>query len=450
MFKKSETANGNYVSKIVKLEGVRKHSNPKVERLQCVSVDGNNVITGLDAKDGDLYFYFALESAINPEYLSWSNSFESKEMNADKEKKGFFNKHGRVRAIKLQNERSEGYIVPVADLTTWLTEKTGKKVTVTESDVNTEFDYFNDIKISEKYINRTALKQQGLGGAKNQKKVARQSKLVEGQFRFHIDTSHLSKNMHNINPGDVISITNKLHGTSFIVGKVLCKKPLQWHEKLLKRFGVAIVDTHYDTVYSSRKVIKNEYNDNSSRVHFYGEDIWGDIAKTLESTLTEGITLYGEAVGYTKGGGFIQANYDYGCNPGEYKTYIYRVTFTNITGKVFEFSAKQVKEYCTKLGLNYVPELYYGYAKDLFPELSITEHWNEEFLQKLSATFLEKDCDMCVNPVPAEGIVLRKETLDIDSFKHKSFRFKEYESKQLDTGEVDIETQESESVSEEA
>ena len=448
MFKKSENAHVNYLSKIVKLEGVRKHSNPKVERLQCVTVDGNSIITGLDAKDGDLYFYFALESAINPEYLSWSNSFESKEMNADKEKKGFFNKHGRVRAIKLQNERSEGYIVPVSDLTTWLSEKTGKKVTISESDVNTEFDYFDDIKISEKYVNRSQLKQQGLGVAKNQKKAARQSKLVEGQFRFHIDTSHLAKNMHNINPNDVISITNKLHGTSFIVGKVLCKKPLKWVEKFLKKFGVPVVDTHYDTVYSSRKVIKNEYNDNSNKQHFYGEDIWGEISKMLDPFLTEGLTFYGEAVGYTRGGGFIQKNYDYGCVPGEFKVYIYRITFTNVSGKVFEFSAKQVKEHCTKFGLNYVPELYYGYAKDLFPELSVTEHWQENFLQKLSDVYLEKDCDICENKVPAEGIVLRKESLDVDSFKHKSFRFKEYESKQLDTGEVDMETQESEATAE--
>ena len=48
------------------------------------------------------------------------------------------------------------------------------------------------------------------------------------------------------------------------------------------------------------------------------------------------------------------------------------------------------------------------------------------------------------NKVPGEGIVLRKEVLDIDVYKHKSFRFKAQESEMLDTGEVDLETQESE------
>lgn len=198
--------------------------------------------------------------------------------------------------------------------------------------------------------------------------------------------------------------------------------------------------------------IKNLFtkeNPISNKVHFYGEDIWGEISKTLDPFVTEGITMYGEAVGFTKGGGYIQKDYDYGCNPGEYKLFIYRITSTNYSGKVIEFSAKQVKEYCEKFGLNYVPEFYYGYAKDLF-DISLEEYWQENFLQKLTDTYLEKDCDICVNKVPGEGIVVRRETLDIDVYKHKSFRFKEYESKALDSGEVDMETQESEAITEEA
>jgi hypothetical protein len=445
MLKISEKANRNYLAKVVKLSGVRKHTN--ADKLQCVTVDGCNVVTGMDAKDGALYIYFPVESALNKEYLSWSNSFENKEMNADQEKKGFFNRHGRVRAIRLRQERSEGYIVPVEDLSAWLSEKTGSKVSIGESNVETEFDYFEDIQVCEKYVNREVLRQQALAG-KKEKKAVRQSKLVDGQFRLHIDTSHLSKNMHKISPNDVISITNKLHGTSFVVGNVLCKKPLKWYEKVLQKVGVNVVDTHYDLVYSSRKVVKNQYNDNTNKQHFYGYDLWEEIAKFLSPNLTEGLTFYGEAVGFTKDGAFIQKGYDYGCNPGEFKVFIYRITLTNYSGKVFEFSAKQVKDFCSKFGLNHVPEYYYGYAKDLFPEVSVTEHWNENFLAKLTETYLEKDCEICVNKVPGEGVVVRREDLEVDVYKHKSFRFKQYESEQLDLGEVDIETQESEQVEE--
>jgi hypothetical protein len=210
MFKISENANKNYLAKIVALAGIRKHTN--ADRLQCVNIDGNNVITGLDAKEGALYVYFPLESALNKEYLSWSNSFEDKSLNAEKEKKGFFNKHGRIRAIKLRGERSEGYIVPVSDLCNWLSEKTGKNVSIGQSDVNTEFDYFEEIQICEKYVNREVLRQKALSEKRAQNKVAKQSKIVDGQFRFHVDTSHLSKNVQNISPNDIISLTNKLHG----------------------------------------------------------------------------------------------------------------------------------------------------------------------------------------------------------------------------------------------
>jgi hypothetical protein len=210
MLKISENAAKNYLAKIVKLSNVRKHSN--ADKLQCVTIDGCNVVTGMDAKDGDLYVYFPVESALNKDYLSWSNSFEKKEMNADKEQKGFFNLHGRVRAIRLRSERSEGYIVPVKNLSDWLSEKVGKKVVIDENYVDIEFDYFADVQICEKYVNLNALRQQNLAAKKADKKVAKQSKIVEGQFRFHVDTEHLAKHTQNISPNDVISLSKKLHG----------------------------------------------------------------------------------------------------------------------------------------------------------------------------------------------------------------------------------------------
>jgi hypothetical protein len=437
----SEKANHNYLAKVVQLNNIRKHEN--ADRLQCVSIDGNNVITGLDAQNGSLYVYFPLESAINKEFLSWGNSFEDKELNQNKEVKGFFNKKGRVRAIRLRGERSEGYIVPVKSVCDWIFIATGKDFKITEENVNVEFDFIFDVQLCEKYVNRQALERRNKEG-KNQKKVARETKLIDNQFRFHIDTSPLKKYAENIHPNDLISITKKLHGTSFVVSKVLCKKPLRWYEKFLKRLGVNIVDTHYDLVYSSRKVIKNSDLEKTQN-HFYSYDVWGDIAKSLEENLTAGITLYGEAVGYLKTGAYIQNGYDYGCEPGKFDTYIYRITFTNPEGKVFEFSTQQVKEYCHKFGMKPVPELYYGRATDLF-EIVVDDNWASNFVQKLSEVYLELDCDMCVNQVPAEGICIRREVFDIDVYKHKSFRFFEWETKQLDSDEVDIETQESEEV----
>jgi hypothetical protein len=90
-----------------------------------------------------------------------------------------------------------------------------------------------------------------------------------------------------------------------------------------------------------------------------------------------------------------------------------------------------------------VPELYWGPAKDLF-EIPVDEDWHENFLQAINLNYLEKNCDMCVNKVPDEGIVLRKEVIDIEPYKYKSFAFKLRETKNADAGEVDLETIESE------
>ena len=91
-----------------------------------------------------------------------------------------------------------------------------------------------------------------------------------------------------------------------------------------------------------------------------------------------------------------------------------------------------------------VPELYYGKAKDLYSELSVESHWHQNFLEKLMEDYLEKDCEICSNKVPDEGIVLRRDIFDVDLYKLKSFKFFEWETKQLDEGVLDMESEQSE------
>lgn len=52
-----------------------------------------------------------------------------------------------------------------------------------------------------------------------------------------------------------------------------------------------------------------------------------------------------------------------------FKVRPYRITLTNVDGEVHEFSAREVQQYCKSVGLTPVTEYYYGYAKDLYPEL---------------------------------------------------------------------------------
>ncbi len=442
-FTKSEKHDVNYLAAIFRIENIRAHTN--ADRLQIVSIFGNNVVTGLNAKAGDLYCYFPLECAISKEFLSFTNSFRDLELNMDKTKKGFFEENLRVRAARLRGEKSEGYIVPVSELERFAKDVLGQTFVVTEEYVGYDFDTFLDHQICKKYIAR-GTRIQNTAGKKTRGNTKRyESKLVENQFHFHVDTAHLKREVHKISPDDYIHISEKLHGTSVVISNVLCKRRLSLVDRIAQYFGANIQDTQYDKLYSSRQVIKNlRLDDESNTNHYYDSDVWGIVADKYFPCLQNGYTFYGEIVGYTPNGAYIQKNYDYGCNPGELDFYVYRMTFTNNKGDVFELSPLQVKDYCGRHGIK-TPEVhYYGKARDLFPELDVENHWHDDFLQKMMEKYLEQKCHICKNDVWAEGVCLRVDKPnEWDCFKLKSFNFVMGETADRDKGEVDIESQES-------
>ena len=59
----------------------------------------------------------------------------------------------------------------------------------------------------------------------------------------------------------------------------------------------------------------------------------------------------------------------------------------------------------------------------------------------MKETYLEKRDPICKNDVPDEGVCIRREGLEIDTYKLKSFAFLQHESAELDAGTVDIESQ---------
>lgn len=426
MISTSPSANTNYLAKLVCLKGLRKHDN--ADRLQVVTIDFQNVITGPDAKDGDLYVFFPLECQINSEFLAATNSFRDKTLNKDQEQAGFFEKNARVRAVKLRGEKSMGYLVPQSVVEDFFGDL--------GAIIGEEFDTVNGKEICRKYVVKT--RNTGMGN--RQGKKPRISRLVEGQVKLHVDTENLRKMAYKVKPEDIITISYKAHGTSFWVSNLLVKRKLNLIERGLKALGVKIKDTEYDFVYGSRKVVKNEF-ETEGKSHFYDTDIWGEIKEDLKEFLPKGYTVYGEAVGYTSNGSAIQGEYDYGCQPGERKLMIYRMTFTNEDGLSNDLTTPQIEEFCKHFNLGFIHVFYHGRAGDMYPELDKGEHWNVEFIKRLEKDYNDKDCFMCFSAVPEEGIVLRKEKMfEFEAYKLKSWRFLEYETKLLDEGTVDMES----------
>lgn len=423
--------NSNYAAVVVEIKTMTPLEN--CNNVVATHIMGQQVIIGKDTNIGDIGLYFPVECQLSGAFLKNNNLYRNIDLNNDNTKKGYFDENGRVRCQKFVKHDSEGFFIPIDSL-----EFTG--VDTSKFKLGQEFDEVNGVEICKKYMIKTQ-RTPGLGGNKNSKLVKKhETKLVENQFRLHGDTSMLYKNLHRIKPTDLISITYKIHGTSFISSKVICKKPLVWYEKILKKLGVNIVDTAYDYLYSSRKVIKNEQL-NPNPNHYYGDDIWGIAHNEVKEFLLDGMTIYGEIAGFLPNGGAIQKGYDYGCETGQHKLFIYRVTYTNPSGKVFEFSAKQVQDWCRTHGVGAVPQLYYGYAKDIVDCDPESEDWSNKFLETVKAMWNEKDCYICQNKVPEEGAVIRIEGIELEAYKQKSLRFYERETKLLDKGESDIESE---------
>ena len=336
--------NENYAATITTIKNIIKLDN--CDNVQATSIFGNQIITGKDVSINDIGVYFPAEAALSEQFLHNNNLYRDNTKNKDQSKKGYFESNGRIKALTFRGHQSCGFFMPLTCfdfISTHLSK---------EFKVGDQFDEINNIPICQKYEIKTKqsnIKPKG----KKQKRI---SKLIENQFRFHESTAHFAKNIHNFSPTDIISITKKLHGTSVVIANVLCKKKLTLFQKILSKF-TTIQDKDYDNVYSSRTVVKNS---NLNGLGFYNEDIWGTINEKYKHLLPKGITIYGEIVGFTNSNRHIQKGYDYGCKPHQSELYIYRVTYTNIDGDVFEFNAKQVQDFCNERKIKHVPELFYG------------------------------------------------------------------------------------------
>jgi hypothetical protein len=420
------------IKKILPIEGA--------DMIVKTIVNGNTVVCSKNVKEGDIMLYFVSGTKLNERYCKLNNLYDKSEENFDTTQKGFISfKQKRVKAIKLRGEISDGMLMPLNSIK-YLTSD----LDYLENNVGIEFTDIDGVVLCEKYI--VPIQQKGSNATKSHKQPKGIDRLIEGQFYLHGDTDNLRKNMDKINPDDIIGIHYKKHGTSMVVGNVLVKTPLSWYEKLLKKVGVNITEEEYDIVYSSRKVIKNQYLNPTKGGGFYGEDIWGVVAKEIGDLIPKNWTLYGEILGYTASGAPIQGKYDYGCKIGEHKFYVYKISVVNPDGKVIFLTDKQIEEYCEKVGLLYKDTfIYYGEAVELFPHIqpSVTSNidiWREKFLNSLEYKYNEKDCYMCVNKVPEEGIILRKENMySYEAYKLKSKRFILGESEAQEKGETNLE-----------
>ena len=355
-------ANPNYLATICKIGELTPIEGS--DFLVKTVVNGYDIVVSKDFKEGEIVVYFPVESCICEKYLSANNLYERSEFernsNADSVKElllktdeegisedecaeiaakiktmcGFFNKTGRVRIIKLRGQYSQGFIAKVDSLVKYDSELSDVDW---DSVVGTQFNKIGNDDFCWKYIPVSKSNEHHDDNAnssqrfwrKRMKRLKKFNRLIDGEFIFHYDTKMLAEHINELKPDDDVTVTVKVHGTSVIIAKVLVKRELSRWEKIKKFFRVKVSETEYGNIYSSRTKILNKYINKDADDGYYSDNVYDCVNKIFYPYLDNGMTVYGEIVGYTNGTQkMIQKNHDYGCKPGEWKVVI---IFTMIT-----------------------------------------------------------------------------------------------------------------------
>ena len=421
------------------------------DRIVKTMVNGLSIVIGKDEfQTGDVAVYCANETQLHELFLHLNSMYEDKELNIDTEKKGYINKHGRVRIVKLGGVPSYGILLNPTSIATFLNEPVAVVSDYLRNHVNEDFDEINGEICCKVYVPPIKASNRQLSKSERRdKKLARFKMLIEGSFRQHYDTAQLAKNMHEFSPSDSVYISNKLHGTSAIFANILTNVPTNWFKRMWRKlFGKNEYDQKYNIVYSSRNVIKNEFiNPKQKAGGYYSDDVWGHWAEKLSTYIPKDMCIYCEIVGYTPNGTPIQKGYDYGCLPTDEvksKLMVYRMTYEDKEMEVNEVIAfgQFLKEALRDIIIEF-PLMFYGTLAELYPEISTAEHWHENVLEALKneKKFLMEEMEpMCINKVPREGFVIRKAHDPIkEAWKLKTVKFSFREASQMDAGEVDME-----------
>jgi hypothetical protein len=457
----------NYTATVVKLPV--KQAVEGLDNLVMVEIFGNKCLIGKDSDESQLYLFFPSGTQLSPAFLKGNNLYRENQLNEDTNQKGFFELNGRVKAIKFRGIISSGFVIPVHSLKNLWTNGIDRDWACGEIVRLKEGDSFNECdheEVCRKYVINVPAEP----GQKKDRVTKVNNQLVDlmipNQFRFHSDTSHLANNLHQINPDDMILITDKWHGSSSILSKVLINKKLNLWQKFLNLIGGKIPNKEYGYIYSSGKPKSNlpkgiEGAWINKNQDYYSSNIWKRAFDDYKHALEDGISIYGELVGFEESGSAIQKGYDYGCvphglkgtivdgvsvkeTPGSYRMVVYRITYTKPDGSVIEFTWPQIREYCKKYNLETVKEIYFGKLKDWVFDYRISrdeptiEQFREMFFQQ-ARNMVETlgNCRYCSNKVPAEGWVFRKD--GGQAFKLKASLFLKKESDDLDKGETNIE-----------
>ena len=377
----------NYAAEVVEVRGL--HTLPGLDNLVGIHINGYQALVSKDTSVGDKLLVFPAECQISEDFARAHNLM--------RDQGGYLEANRRVRAIKLRGHVSNALALAMSDLPA----------------VGTVFDTIDGVQIVRKYeipvkVGRTPTAQ-----------PRKERRVDERMFPQHVDTENYWRNAHKIPDGGYVTVTQKLHGTSWRATNAAVKRKLSWLERLARWVGIKVTETEYVPLFGSRKVIKDPTNPDQN--HYYDTDLWTEYGMTVADRLPKDVVVYGELVGWA-GDGPIQQNYTYDVPKGQVAMYVYRVTTTTTDGHHYDLPWHAVETFCEERGFKTVPVLWAGLHKDFV----VDEFVDKVFWpQYANAVPLSKD-----SPVD-EGVVVRYNN---EFYKAKGPIFFGHETALLDKG----------------
>lgn len=427
-----------YCAYITTIKEIRKHNN--ADRLQCVTVFGNNAIVDLSYHQGQKVIYFPVDGQLSEEFATDNNLIKKYVPISDLKKEEYINKQivnrdgincvnmggymdankRNITALKLRGEMSDGLILPIETLS--------KYVDINQLRDGEQITILDGHEICKKYI--PCMKRNNASSANNKKNRKEEKEMVSYPFfAEHIDTSQLAYNQNAFMLGDTCYITLKMHGTSARTANAIEITKKKRHLILKKVFKIGDKEIkRFRCVSGTRRTTLRDYEGG-----WYGSNAFREKYHDLfKERLPKGMEVFYEIVGWVDKDKTIMGRcsnklikdkafskkygeetvFSYGCNIGENECYVYRITMTNEDGFTVEIPWEQVQIECEKMGVKCVPTF----------EKFIFTTW-EDLMERVEKYYDGED------PVGKthvrEGVVVRIDNREkFTAYKHKNFNFK--------------------------
>lgn len=388
------------------------HKDPNSDNLWLADCFNEGVIVGPGMKENELILYLPTDGEIERWF---GDAFNLYRKNLDGTSQGgYIENNSHIRAIKLRGNQSSGVVIALDKVY----EKFGDQGWKDGDKVNT----INDKEFCCKYIPKRK------NGSINYSKTSYKGRKAEGitypEFSMHTDTEQLAYNLDKFRPGDMLNMTLKMHGTSQRSMNTYAELPNGFFRRLFhmkKR-------TKQAYVLGTRRCVVTENSQG-----YYGNDQFRmPHHEALKPYLEDGMEVFYEVVGYygpneentimpigdntkVNDKAFVKqfgkrSIFSYGCNPGESKMYIYRITSNN--GEK-EWTPDEITEWCNTHGFNRVPVI-----EDF-------EFTTVEDLQERINKYFEDLADPIGRTHVKEGVVVRiVNRRTFTAFKSKTYEFK--------------------------